>query len=117
MFLSVPTWQNFKALWQLYILPNTKDSLACGIINLKTILIRFTNMSLWELVLEVIVCIYVSISKCQEVQFDLSHCRLASHLSYLNIPKVFVITKVITALRSVGSIGCWIKSGLSVSRD
>lgn len=106
MFLSVLTWKNFKALWQLYILPNTKDSLVCEIINLKTILIRFTNMSLWEFVLEVIVCIYVSISKCRKIQFDLSHCRLAPHLSYLNIPEIFVITKVITALRSVGGIGC-----------
>ena len=50
-------------------------------------------MSPWEFVLEVIVCISVSISKCQEIQFDLSHCRLAPHLSYLNIPEIFVITK------------------------
>lgn len=60
MFPSVLTWQNFKTLWQLCIIPNTKDSLVHKTINLKTILVRSTNMSLWELVLDIIVYLYGS---------------------------------------------------------
>lgn len=95
MFPSVLTWQNFKTLWQLCIIPNTKDSLVHETINLKTILVRSTNMSLWELVLDIIVCIYVDPGeiilsgekKCQEIHFDLSHWRWAPHLPHLNIPE------------------------------
>lgn len=78
MFLNVLTWQNFKTLITLYC-PNTTESLVHETINLKTIVVRSTNTSLWKFVLEVIVCVYMgpreiifsSEKRYQENHFDL----------------------------------------------